>query len=62
LTSNATDRATEAAMLAAGIPPTHVCTLCGHVGFEHDLIGCLRCGFDEMRRLAGANADEGKVG
>jgi ribosomal protein L37E len=38
-------------MLAAGVPPTHWCEMCGHHGFEDPAIGCLRCGWDEMRRI-----------
>jgi hypothetical protein len=45
------EKLTEEAMLAAGVPPTHWCEMCGHHGFEDPAIGCLRCGWDEMRRI-----------
>jgi ribosomal protein L37E len=51
------DREAEAAMLASGIPPTHHCGMCGHKGFEHDIVGCLRCGWDEMIRIEQASAE-----
>jgi hypothetical protein len=51
MTSKRADREAEAAMLASGIPATHKCSMCGHEGFEHDIVGCLRCGWDEMRRI-----------
>lgn len=49
--STPSDRAAEQAMLDSGIPPTHRCDMCGHEGFEHDIVGCLRCGWDEMRPI-----------
>jgi hypothetical protein len=32
----------------SGVPPTHVCTMCGYRGHEDWVVGCLRCGWDEM--------------
>lgn len=42
----------EKSQLGSGVRPTHQCDMCGHVGFEDPVVGCLRCGWDEMRPLA----------
>lgn len=54
------EKCAEAAMLAAGIKPTHWCEMCGHTGFEDPAIGCLRCGWDEMRPIS--ESDEQPAG
>lgn len=33
--------------------PTHRCTMCGSVGTPDDVVGCKRCGFDEMTPIDG---------
>lgn len=45
------EREAEAALLRSGVKPTHRCGMCGHEGFEDGVVGCLRCGWDEMQRI-----------
>lgn len=35
----------------SGVPPTHVCTMCGYRGREDPTVGCIRCGWDEMQPI-----------
>lgn len=50
---NERDAQIAAAELLAksGVPPTHVCTMCGYRGHEDPAVGCIRCGWDEMQEI-----------